>query len=850
MWKRIYEEAAKKFGMTNIPVNTFNKVWIVPEKAVVYENAKAGTAYVVESKLKVMLEQDYLSISKHNVETPFMASHEKDAINRVSTTNNINALGSQIVREIVIPELTREVNENKNFAQLRQVYNSLILATWYKKKIKDSILEQVYADRNKVAGVNIDDPQEKEKIYQRYLQAFKKGVFNYVKEDAISIPGMPSKEQGILPRKYFSGGIQLDWKVNAAMVVTTLPKNFQDSGTFALVSSKFNVAMISRPREAVAARRTKELEILERQELPVTVSQLIKFLQAEEGYADVKADDVRHDVIRDGRLKGHDKLIIREAIEVDRQAVAARRAKELEILGRQESPVTVSQLIAFLQAEEGYAQVDADTVRRDVARDERLKDNDKLKKEVDREAIAARRAQELKILRRQESPVTVNQLITLLQAQKRYADVKAEIVKHDVARDDRLKDHKKLIIRKVDRKAIAARQAIELRILMGQKSPITVGRLTELLRAEKGYADVKEYDVRNDVAWDKRLKGHDKLIGYQEFIRTQLNAALADERVKSYLRAYASQTPRKNLWAGDLLKIIKEYGFYVPLSPAYFYGLLPKEIKVMVSVRKRTFILDESGQLYVKPYSSSPYYLYNFSKVGIKGNQSVDPLWGKDGTIKAFEIPSKNGQPLIIQASAVIAGGIASYKVMWQYTQEYEKSVPVVVDSRKNALEVYESKERETEFTVIIDEFARKNHHSTAQYMDFLVSLFQLRETSGIDAEEMLEEAAQDSGVETKWAESFMRYLMLPNVRAQGVDIQGPFKNIAEYLSNRGEFQRGGIDLATVKDKIQTDDIIRFHIDPAQLAQLQNAPGFVPVIINIQPMRDLQGFLERGELYN
>ncbi|MBF0491129.1 MAG: hypothetical protein HQL15_11070, partial [Candidatus Omnitrophica bacterium] len=42
-WKRIYEEAAKKYGTTNIPVNTFNKVWIVPQKAVVYENAKAQT---------------------------------------------------------------------------------------------------------------------------------------------------------------------------------------------------------------------------------------------------------------------------------------------------------------------------------------------------------------------------------------------------------------------------------------------------------------------------------------------------------------------------------------------------------------------------------------------------------------------------------------------------------------------------------------------------------------------------------------------------------------------------------------------------------------------------------------
>src|SRR5271163_2659595 len=64
-WKRIYEEAEKKFGTTNVPVNTFNKVWIIPEKAVVYENAKVKTAYVVESKLKVMLEQDYLSMEKH-----------------------------------------------------------------------------------------------------------------------------------------------------------------------------------------------------------------------------------------------------------------------------------------------------------------------------------------------------------------------------------------------------------------------------------------------------------------------------------------------------------------------------------------------------------------------------------------------------------------------------------------------------------------------------------------------------------------------------------------------------------------------------------------------------------------
>src|SRR3984885_5524764 len=63
-WKKVYAQAQAQYGTTNIPINTFNKVWIVPEKAVIYEND--GTAFVLENHLKVMLEQDYLSL-KNNV---------------------------------------------------------------------------------------------------------------------------------------------------------------------------------------------------------------------------------------------------------------------------------------------------------------------------------------------------------------------------------------------------------------------------------------------------------------------------------------------------------------------------------------------------------------------------------------------------------------------------------------------------------------------------------------------------------------------------------------------------------------------------------------------------------------
>ena len=86
---------------------------------------------------------------------------------------------------------------------MRQVFYSLILATWYKKKIKDSILNKAFADQKKIKGLSSPDASigDPETIYQQYLKAFKKGVFNYIKESPD-----PATGQNV-PRKYFSGGV-------------------------------------------------------------------------------------------------------------------------------------------------------------------------------------------------------------------------------------------------------------------------------------------------------------------------------------------------------------------------------------------------------------------------------------------------------------------------------------------------------------------------------------------------------------------------------------------------------------------------------------------------------------------
>ncbi len=187
-WQKVYALAQEKYGTTDIPIDTFNKVWIVPDKAVVYENVQAGAVYITQSRLKVMLEQDYLASGSETVSAPVISSASE--------------IARAVLREVVIPEMEKEVNEGEHFTRLRQVYQSLILAAWYKKKIRQSLLSAVYVDRNKTAGVNIDDPEEAKKIWQKYMEAFRKGVFNYIKNETDLFTGED------LPRKYFSGGFQ------------------------------------------------------------------------------------------------------------------------------------------------------------------------------------------------------------------------------------------------------------------------------------------------------------------------------------------------------------------------------------------------------------------------------------------------------------------------------------------------------------------------------------------------------------------------------------------------------------------------------------------------------------------
>jgi hypothetical protein len=82
------------------------------------------------------LEQDYLSspvIARSAEDTPGATKQSLYTFTD-PRLKALNEYSSQLIRELIIPKLTKEVNSTKRYASLRQVYYSLILAQWFSKQ--------------------------------------------------------------------------------------------------------------------------------------------------------------------------------------------------------------------------------------------------------------------------------------------------------------------------------------------------------------------------------------------------------------------------------------------------------------------------------------------------------------------------------------------------------------------------------------------------------------------------------------------------------------------------------------------------------------------------------------------
>ncbi|MCX5695737.1 MAG: triose-phosphate isomerase [Candidatus Omnitrophica bacterium] len=183
-WNRLYKKAEELYGYQEVTIPTLTRPWIVPNEIIVRQTN--DSAYIYKATLKVMLEQDFL---KDSATYSFKDSRAKA----------LNEYSSQLIRELIIPKLTKEVNLSKRYASLRQVYYSIILSRWFKSHFTGQ--EGKYAsriDRKDLTGLTSAAAWSKSTYFNAYKKSFAQGEYNI--KETVRTP------TGQVIRSYFSGG--------------------------------------------------------------------------------------------------------------------------------------------------------------------------------------------------------------------------------------------------------------------------------------------------------------------------------------------------------------------------------------------------------------------------------------------------------------------------------------------------------------------------------------------------------------------------------------------------------------------------------------------------------------------
>jgi len=122
----------------------------------------------------------------------------------------LNEYSTQLIKELIIPKLTYQVNTSKRYAPLRQVYYSLILAQWFKQVTKSQghqspeqnnpYIKRI--DSGDLTNLTAKEPYDKQDYFKQYQKSFKDGEYN------LSEPVYTPYGQSI--RRYVSGGMQIN----------------------------------------------------------------------------------------------------------------------------------------------------------------------------------------------------------------------------------------------------------------------------------------------------------------------------------------------------------------------------------------------------------------------------------------------------------------------------------------------------------------------------------------------------------------------------------------------------------------------------------------------------------------
>lgn len=185
--KKYWYEINNSSSVThNFDTEGFSKIWIMPESAKI--NEANGMAWVSEASLTAQTEEDYLAMKKNVVGEG--ASRPEGAETAPLQT--------------ILPTVINEINNGKNFARLRQIYYSMLLGMWFKKRLRESFFANIIEQKN-MNGLNLVEEGVKEKIWGQYCRSFEKGIYDVIRRCG----SRDHSEKTGRRKRFFSGGFDV-----------------------------------------------------------------------------------------------------------------------------------------------------------------------------------------------------------------------------------------------------------------------------------------------------------------------------------------------------------------------------------------------------------------------------------------------------------------------------------------------------------------------------------------------------------------------------------------------------------------------------------------------------------------
>ncbi len=189
-WNQIYDH------IQNLNLNQLCfsfRQWIVPGKVTVW--ATDNSIYIVEAALEVKLESEYLELKGY--ESSSAAACPPDV------NPDLQKYAEDLFRQLILPELIKEVNSAPEYRDLRTIFFSRVIAEWYKEQhaTSEKAIFSKLIDQGNVADWYSIKAWDKQEIFNRYVQSVTQGEFNISRQS--------QQGNSIYTRTYFYGGVDL-----------------------------------------------------------------------------------------------------------------------------------------------------------------------------------------------------------------------------------------------------------------------------------------------------------------------------------------------------------------------------------------------------------------------------------------------------------------------------------------------------------------------------------------------------------------------------------------------------------------------------------------------------------------